>query len=168
MHASFDAPIVRLADSDDEDDLVAMTRELHKESGLRNSLDEPLPFSEKKVRAMLRKIIPDSHNSVIGIIGAPGRIEGSVCIVRDEPWYSDHEFIQEKWNFVLPEFRKSNNAQTLIAFSQAVSCAWKRLLIMGVMSTERQPAKMRFYKRQMGCEPFGGFFVFDYNQKLGD
>ena len=167
MHAIIDAPQVRLADLSDEDELVELTRAAHKETGLRYDSNEPLPFSEKKVRAMVRRIIPQYHNCVIGIIGSPGQMQGSVCIVRDEPWYSEQEIIQEKWNFVFPEYRKSNNAQTLIAFSKAVACAWQRRLIMCVMSTERQPAKMRLYRRQIGCEPFGGFFVFDYNQSVG-
>ena len=165
LQTAIDTNLVRLADPDDEDDLLQMQRELHLESGLRDGKGRPYLFSENKVRSMLRHSLTYGNGSLIGIIGSPGRLEGSVCVTTSSPYYSDIEFLQERCNFVRHAFRQSHNAKILIAFSKAVASAMRHDLVMGTMSTERQPAKVRFYQRALGCEPFGAFFVFNYDKQ---
>lgn len=161
LQTNLDVSRVRLAEQSDAEELLDMARELHLESGIRDGNDEPLPFSEKKTRRTILQSFEQEHGAIIGIIGEPGSLEGSVCIAWTDPWYSEELILQERWNFVRPTYRKSQNAKILINFSKLIATVVWRPLIMGCMSTERQPAKMRFYERTIGCEPLGGFFVFN-------
>lgn len=162
-----DLSAVRLAEPSDEEELVEMCRALHRESGLRDGNDEPLPFCVERVRAtvqratMIRRNDPDAGQAWCGIIGPPGALEGSIYLSVETAWYSDAPFLAEIWNFVAPEFRKSANAKTLIAFAKATARTLHMPLMMGITSTERAPAKMRFYERNLGCRPMGGFFVYN-------
>lgn len=171
------ATYARLADPGDEEPLMAMLRTLHGENALRSGTGEPLKICEDKVRATLQNAITPggavstaepSWIVVIDNIDQPGHLEGSVCLSIMEPWYSRETFLAETWNFVLPQFRKSNNAKVLIGFSKALANALKLDLVMGVMSTNREPAKMRLYEKSLGCKPYGGYFLFNYNQDETD
>lgn len=157
---------VRLAEDRDEDTLMEMTRLVHDECGLRTADDAPLPFCEDKVRGTLRDAINPSDRAdpsrlYIGVIENGDRLEGSVCLSICEPWYSNVRYVAEMWNVVLPPYRKSRNFDLLIAFSKQVALALKSPLLMGVMSTERQAAKMRLYERTFGVRPYGGYFLFN-------
>lgn len=166
------ATYARLADPRDEEPLMDMLRVLHGENALRSGHDVPLKICEEKVRATLQNAItPDHPRStsepswivVIDNLISPGRLEGSVCLSVMEPWYSRETFLAETWNFVLPQFRKSNNAKILIAFSKGLANALKLDLVMGIMSTDREPAKMRLYEKSLGCKPYGGYFLFHHD-----
>jgi hypothetical protein len=163
------SPHVRFAGLCDEEGLIAMVRELHTESGLRDGSDRPLPLNEAKVRATVRRaILPrrrdpdgDAGHAAIGVIGSVGQIEGSVYLSVETTWYSEAPFLTEIWNYVPLPYRRSENAKTLIAFSKAVASTLGLPLVMGVMSTERQPAKLRFYERNLGCRPLGAFYLWN-------
>lgn len=167
LQSAIDTSLVRLAEPIDADDLVQMTRELHLESGLRDGKNLPLPFSEDKVRRMMEQTLTPNNGALVGVIGHPGNIQGSVCLEICETWYSSEEVIRERWNFVRPAFRQSHNAKILIAFSKAVATVMRLPLVMGTMSTERQPAKIRFYQRTLGVEPLGAYFVFNFDKAEG-
>jgi hypothetical protein len=181
-------PRVRFATPADEDPLIAMVRDLHSESGLRDSGNLPLPLDEDKVRGMIRRAVvgrsaaagacapsgarPEASPAVptvdaepghaaIGVIDASGEIEGSVFLSIETTWYSAAPVVVEIWNYVGRPYRKSRNAKTLIAFSKAVASVLRLPLVMAVMSTERQPAKMRLYERNLGCQPFGAFYLYN-------
>ena len=175
--ASSHATYARLADPGDEEPLMDMLRTLHGENALRSGADEPLKICEEKVRSTLQNaIIPDRTYStsepcwivVIDNIDSPGKLEGSVCLSIMEPWYSRETFLAETWNFVLPQYRKSNNAKVLIGFSKTLAGELKLPLVMGIMSTDREPAKMRLYEKSMGCKPYGGYFLYNYDRAKTD
>lgn len=168
LSAAVDISSVRLADPDDEGDLLAMLREMHKESGLRKANDEPLAFSEPKVLATIRNATrrdpqnPQTQLSWAGIIGERGKIEGSLCVSVCEPWYSEDVILNEVWNFVPTPFRRTDHASTLMGFAKAMADSLRiDPLIAGVMSVERHEAKLRLYARAFRCRPLGG--IFQYN-----
>lgn len=169
LQATIDISVVRLADQGDEDGLLDMLRLMHNEAGPRTAEGEPLSFSEPKVRATIQKATipnrncPDRGQSWVGVIGEPKTLEASVCLSVAQPWYTDTELLNETWTFVHPQFRKTNNAKALIAFSMAIADALGLPLVMGVMSLDRQPAKARLMSRVLGCEPLGS--VFQYNPR---
>lgn len=191
LSVATDLPRVRFAGPEDEDRLIAMVRDLHSESGLRDAEDRPLPLDEGKVRALVQSAVLRSSNGLgphaigsgagaieihethagsagqdiaghaaIGVIGPPQRIEGSVYLSVETTWYSRAPVVVEIWNYVPPAFRRSQHAKTLISFSKAVATVLGLPLVMAVMSTERQQAKMRFYERNLGCRPFGATYVY--------
>jgi len=104
---------VRKAIPSDEPELMDMCRKLHQENGL-------FSFSECKVQAVLQSAWNGS-GGIIGVIGAPGKIEGSICLTINDYFYTDEFNLGELWNFVLPEYRKSTNAKELINF--AIRCS---------------------------------------------
>lgn len=159
LQAAINTSLVRLAEPEDVDELVQMARELHRESALRDGADQPIPFSEKKARQTIESSFESKAGAIIGIIGEPGGLEGSVCVAWTDHWYSDHLVLQERWNFVRPEYRKTQNAKVLINFSKLIATVVWRPLIMSCVVAERP--KMRLYERTTGCESVGGYFVFN-------
>lgn len=172
MLNAVDISSVRLADQGDEDSLLDMLKLMHNEAGPRTANGEPLVFSEPKVRASIQKATvpnrdcPGREQSWVGVIGEPKQLEASICLTVAEPWYTDTELLNEKWTFVHPNYRKSNNARALIGFSMAIADALGLPLVMGVMSLDRQPAKARLMSRVLGCEPLGSVFQYNPRQDL--
>ena len=161
-------PRIRPALSEEIDELLAMCRKLHEENGIGSELDET------KVKAILTRGMKGSL-TYIGVIGSEGRMEGSICLEIEPSWYGAQEFwLAERWNFVLPEYRKSDNAKQLIKFAkwlsdelsdESISRGHPPIpLMIGILSNQRTEAKIRLYRRELG-EPAGAFFL--YNGKTG-
>lgn len=158
-----DASSVRIADREDEDDLMAMVQEMHQESALRTGDGQPIPLDVEMVRGELhRAIVPNRNNpdlpAWIGVVGEQGELHASMYLSLETTWYSRHIMLVERWLFVRPAFRKSNIAGALIEFAKKsadVSQAYP--LIVGHMTPGREEAKTRLYRRRMG-NPIGGYF----------
>jgi len=152
------SPSVRIAHPSEEDELIRMCRLLHEENGL-------FDFDEKKVRDVLRRCFTRS-GSIVGVIGQPGRIEASTCLLISDMYYTSTWHLAELWNFVLPEYRKSSNIDALIEFGKNCSNTIGIPLITGIITNSRLAGKVRLYRRHLGY-PAGAFFV--YNAKwIGD
>ena len=143
---------VRIADRKDEEELMDMCRELHRENGI-------FPMNEDKVRAMLHKAF-DRQGGIIGVIGELGKIEGIIYAMISTFWYSDTPHIEELFNFCRPQYRKSNNAHDLIEFAKWCSDQSGMPLLIGVISNERTAAKVRLYQRRLN-QPIGSFFLYN-------
>lgn len=115
-------------------------------------------MDDNKVRHFLRKAFA-RDGAIIGVIGTPEHIEAAIYLLIGEFWYSTDKHLEEFFNYVRPEHRKSKHAQALISFAKELSDDQLPLLI-GVLSTERTAAKVRLYRRQLG-EPIGAFFFYD-------
>ena len=146
---------VRLAQPSEEDDLMEMCRMLHEENGL-------FPMSEDRVRQVLRMAF-ERKGGILGVIGAPGKIEAMICMLISQIWYWDEWHLDELFSYCRPEYRKSNNAKMLVKF--ATECADKLglPLIIGIVSNTRTAEKIRLYERILSSKPNGAFFV--YNTK---
>lgn len=73
-------------------------------------------------------------------------------------WYSDQTVLEELSSFVLPEFRRSNNAKDLIDFAKGCAKQIGVPLIIGIVSNHRTQAKVELYRRRLGA-PAGAFFL---------
>lgn len=145
---------VRLADERDQDELFEMTRLLHGEIGI-------FPIAEHKVREMIRAAVTgpvEQRLSLIGAIGDPGDIHGSICLQVGSYWYTDANVFSERWNFVMPAHRNTSASHDLIAFAKAMSDHFEIPLMISIVSNERTAAKVRLYRKQLG-EPLGAFFA---------
>jgi hypothetical protein len=149
-------PIVRKADIRDEPEIMAMCRDLHRENGI-------FTMSDDKVRDYLRRAFA-KQGAVIGVIGPPGRIEGSIYLMISDFWYSQEWHLAELWSYVMPQYRKSNNAKELINFAKRCSDELKVPAVIGIISNERTKAKVQLYQRQLGTAA-GAFFL--YGGKTG-
>jgi hypothetical protein len=144
---------VRLADADDEGEIMELARLLHGEIG-------SFAFSEPKVRSMVQRAIDgpvSARRGLIGVIGPASSIEGMVYLEITSEYYTDELCLLERFNYVLPGHRKSSASDDLIAFSQSMSDQFGLPLLMGIFTNERTAAKARFYRRHLG-EPLGYFF----------
>jgi hypothetical protein len=143
---------VRKAVPADEPELYAMCCELHRENAM-------FSMDETKVRSMLHRAF-DGSGAIIGAIGQTGKIEGCIFLVISSLWYSSDWALEELWSFVLPQYRKSNNAKDLVTFAKRCSTELSIPLIIGVVSNIRTQAKIGLYKRQL-AEPVGAYFAYN-------
>lgn len=141
---------VRRADAGDEDDLMAMCRELHSENGL-------FAMNEDKVRGFLRRAF-DAKGAIIGVVGERNKLQASLYMLISSFWYSDEWHLEELWNYVRPAYRKTDNAKAMITFARRCSDELMIPLVIGVFSNERTQAKVRLYERALS-KPAGAFFV---------
>jgi hypothetical protein len=94
------------------------------------------------------------------VIGPPGRLEASTCLLISETYYSCAWHLSELWNFVKPEFRKSRNAEALIEFGKKCSNEIGIPLITGIITNSKLAQKVRLYRKRLGY-PAGAFFIYN-------
>lgn len=142
---------VHIADRKDEEELMELCRQLHRENGL-------FALNEDKVRDMLRRAF-NRDGGIIGVIGESGKIEGIIYLLISSFWYSNEHHAEELFNFVPKKYRKSKNASELIDFAKWASDQMKMPLLIGVISNEKTEAKIRLYQRRLK-KPIGSFFLY--------
>lgn len=147
---------VRRADESDENELVAMCHELHRENGV-------FTMSSDRVRDMLRRAF-DRRGGIIGVIGERGHLEGSIYLLLTQLWYTDDYHVEELWNYVRPDYRKTDNAKEFLAFAKRCSDELGIDSIIGILSNDRTQAKIRLYERQLG-KPAGAYFLYQPKKK---
>lgn len=148
-----DCPNVRIAQVDDEPELVRLAALAAEEDGQGS-------FDYDKVRHVLGLHFYKS-GGIIGVIGDPGKpLKAYVLMAITEPfWYSSDGRVQELSLFVDPEHRKSDFAKQLMIFSKKTSEALNLNLSIGVIANEKTEAKVRLYKRQF--PQMGAFFTYN-------
>ena len=145
---------VRVANGDDEAELMGLCRALWQENGL-------FPMCDEKVQEFLRSALIgpiETRKGIVGVIGKRGAIEGSIFLELGSLWYTDAITLSEIWNFVKVEYRNSTNSRDLIAFAKLCAERFHLPLLIGVLSNHRTQAKVRHYRALLG-EPAGAFFL---------
>jgi hypothetical protein len=143
---------VRIANAGDEEEIMALCRDLHNENGL-------FKMDDNKVRGMLRRAF-NREGGILGAIGAPGAIEALIYILIGEFWYSTQPHLEELFTYVAPQYRKSKNATDLLRFSKWCVETTGLPLVIGVLSNKRTEGKVRLYERQFS-KPAGNFFFYE-------
>ena len=151
---------VRVVSHGDEAKLYRFIEEGHHESAI-------FPMSCYKVNQLIDAAINRTHPIVIGVIDSPTADEfaASICIVYEQPWYTDEWALNEYWNNVRPDYRRSSYAKDLINFGKWVAETSSKTLQMGIVTTERMEAKIRLYRRQL--TQTGAYFVYNLHQAHG-
>ena len=147
--ATVAAPVVRCAVPEDYPQIIAMSEDLHEENG-------HMPIDYDVAEAAIIQAI-NKKQSVIGIIGPVGDIQGIVFLRFASFWYSRGVFLEELFLYVPPQYRKTGNAKALLTYAKDAA---KRLgvpLMIGVLSSARTKAKLRLYEKHLGT-PMGGYF----------
>ena len=141
---------VRRAVPADMPALIDLCIENHGENG-QFSLNMP------KVEDMLGRAF-GKKDAVIGITGQPGRVEGAILLLISQFWYTQDWCLEEVFNYVRPEYRRSTHAKDMIQFGIRAADELAIPLVIGVVSNERTRAKVELYRRQLG-DPVGGYFI---------
>lgn len=147
---------VRAAVPEDFNEIMDLCRLLYAENGAVN-VDWP-----SVEMAIIDGV--NGNQACLGVIGEPGALEGAIYLRISRMWYSREIILEEMFNFVREECRRSGNAKSLIAFAKANSDKLNIPLLIGVISNERTEAKIRLYSRYLGA-PAGAFFL--YNAHTG-
>lgn len=148
--------VVRFALPQDARQLLELTRLVHAENGL-------FPLSEAKVKHEIEGAIRQ-ETGVIGVIGVPGAPLGAAWLTGGTEWYTETPALLERYIFVHPDHRDGTRyAHDLLSWAQALSDRCAPLLI-GVISTRRAAAKLRFYRRRFG-EPAGFYFAYGFENR---
>lgn len=152
---------VRFAKPSDEGELMRMMHSMHHENAQAT-------MCEDKVRAMLQSAITrptaaQTHHCMIGVIeGSDGALAGSIGLGLAQWWYSDDWHVEELWNFVNPDYRRvpgTSNAGSLIQFGKWFAENMALPFLIGVLSTVRTEAKIRFYAKHQ-LPHVGAFFLY--------
>ncbi len=146
---------IRIATAADEEEIITMCRELHRENGL-------FEMDDARVREVLRKCW-DRKGGLMGVIGTPGAIEAMMLLLISCYWYTSQWHLEELFSYVRPDFRRSTHAKTLVEWSKKASDKIGIPLVIGILSNTRTEAKVRLYRRQLK-DPAGAFFVYGPTQ----
>lgn len=147
---------VRLATAEDEDSIYQMLLKLHEENGM-------FSVAEQKVREVIR-FATERRGGLIGVIAGEHGLEASVGLEISQWWYTDDWCLSEKWNFVLPEYRRSTHAADLIDYAKWSAHQLGIPLSMGIISTKQTQAKIRLYGRRL--QNVGAMFMDNLPQRL--
>jgi GNAT superfamily N-acetyltransferase len=148
-------PGVRLATKKDEGEIFGLLLMLHAENGF-------FTMNRDKVIAGIQWAT-ERRGGIIYVIDEGPRVVASLGMVIMTDWYSDDEYLHERWNFVHPDYRKSDYAQKLLnqaKWSHEWFKARGKLMpfYCGINSLKRTEAKIRMYARQMPC--IGAYFAY--------
>ncbi len=152
---------VRLAGPDDEDEVYDLLMKLY----LENSMAE---LSSAKVRQTIRRAT-NEKDGFIGVIPGPDGLEATVGLFLSQWWYTDDWHVEEYWNFVHPDHRRTGHANRLISWSKWISDSLHMPMLMGILTKTQLEPKMRLFQRKMpqvGALFLHGKVVDDqYNQR---
>lgn len=149
---------IRNACISDVPEILKICKDMWEEGGL-------MPWSEKRVFDLIYNTINGKNDFAVGIIGDIGKPEAIICFRLCQYYYTDYQHLEEVFNYVKPEFRKSGRAKNLIEYAKKCSRQLNIPLIIGVLSQKQTEAKVRLYQRLLG-EPVGAYFL--YNGSLGN
>lgn len=146
------SPKIRVATSADAPEIERLLHMMHAEGGM-------FELDMECARAMFARAF-DKRGGIIGVIGAGDSIEAMIYLLITRQWYTYQHHLEEVFNYVRPDCRKSNHARDLIGFAKNCSDELKLPLVIGVLTNIRIAPKVRLYQRELGL-PAGAFFVFN-------
>jgi|SRR5215472_4163660 len=146
---------VRLATKADEGEIFGLLLMLHAENGM---------FSLNRDKVILGiQHATERRGGIIYVIDEGPRVVATMGMSVVCDWYSDDEYLMERWNFVHPEYRQSDYARMLLEQGKWATEWFKahaKLLpyMCGINSFDRTEAKIRMYARHMPC--IGAYFMY--------
>jgi GNAT superfamily N-acetyltransferase len=151
---------VRLATPADELAVFELLMMLHAEMGF-------FTVSKQKVFAAIQWAT-EGRGGFIFCIDEDNRVVASLGMILTTDWYTDDEFLLERWNFVHPNYRRSDYGRRLLEQAKATSDWFTKsarkdgrndvLFLCGINSFHRTEAKVRLYARHIPC--IGAYFLY--------
>jgi hypothetical protein len=139
--APTDLSHIRLAGEADEMQIFSLFSLMYAEVA-QHALSWP------KVAAMIR-LATQRTRGIVGVIGEPHDLKAAIFMVIEPVWYSDEFFLQEYFNYVRPDARRSTYATDLLCYGKRCAEELGIDFFCGVYSTVRTEAKCRLYRRVM-------------------
>jgi len=160
-------PGVRYATRADEGEIFGLLLLLHQENGF-------FSLNRDKVLAGIRWAT-EGKGGIIFVIQEGKRIAASLGMTIAQDWYTDDEYLQERWNFVHPDCRRGTDyARKLLEQGKHASKWFKTSsrgeislpFACGINSFDRTEAKIRLYARHMPC--VGAYFMWGHAPAYSD
>lgn len=162
-HAPINGPTerpanVRAAGVADEVSLVDLVR-----LDVLENASHIAPIDEKRIWQFIQRATRD-RIATIGVIGAPGHVEGMVYLIPAQWVWSQEWFIEERLTVVHPDHRKSRHAGDLLLFARwsadfTASQSGLRVRLVGtVAATRRGLAKQAIFGRYLNR--IGGIYAY--------
>jgi GNAT superfamily N-acetyltransferase len=148
-------PGVRLATKTDEGEIFGLLIMLHAENGL-------FSMNRDKVLAGIQWAT-ERKGGIIYVIDEGPRVVATMGMTIATDWYSDDEYLLERWNYVHPDYRRSDYGRKLLEQGKW-SYEWFRAkgklmpFFCGINSFHRTEAKVRLYARHVPC--IGAYFMY--------
>jgi len=147
---------VRIATPADRDGMISLLHLMYEENGVAE-LSVP-----KMLVALDRGLARDK--AIIGVVGEPNNIKAAIGLYASAWWYSDEIHLEDYFNFVRKDCRKSTYGKDLLSFAKKASDDLKIQLLIGILSNERTQAKVKLYERFFGPSAGAGFCYPDPQQ----
>lgn len=147
---------VRIACRKDEDEIFNLLCSLYEENAMAT-------IDKDKVWRMIHKGTRDK-TAIIGVIDGLKTLAATVALLPSQWWYSSEYQLEEIWNYVTPENRKSTYAKDMIQFAKWCSEEWGIPVLMGILSNKRTEAKIGLYSRQI--QHVGALFVHNLKKEI--
>jgi GNAT superfamily N-acetyltransferase len=147
-------PGVRLATKADEGEIFGLLIMLHAENGL---------FSMNRDKVLTGiQWATERKGGIIYVIDEGPRVVATLGMTIAQDWYSDDKYLLERWNFVHPEYRRSEYARMLLEQGKWAHDWFKAHgelmpFFCGINSFERTEAKIRMYARHFPL--IGAYFM---------
>jgi len=156
-------PGVRLALPKDEGEIFGLLIMLHAENGM-------FSMNRDKVLAGIRWAT-ERRGGIIYLIDEGPRVVATMGMSIACDWYSDDEYLLERWNYVHPDYRRSDYARMLLEQGKWASDWFKNQgkqlpYMCGINSFDRVASKIRLYARHMPC--IGAYFMYGMAPRLQD
>ena len=146
--------LVRIATLNDEPEIMNLLAQMHAEGGI-------MPLDHMEASAMFHRAF-NRQGGILGVIGEPGDIKAMIYLLISKFWYTTHYHLEELFNFVRPDVRRSKQqyAPRMIEFAKECAVEIGLPLTIGVLTNQRMEGKVRLYQRELGV-PAGAWFVFN-------
>ena len=140
---------VRIATPADRDGMIDLLHMMYAENGVASlSVAKMLDFLDRGL---------SRDKAIIGVVEDDGVIKASIGLFAHSWWYSEDYHIEDCWNFVHPDHRKSTHAKDLLSFAKKAADDLGVQLLIGILSSERTAAKVRLYEKFFGPSLGAGF-----------
>jgi len=101
---------IRFATKEDVDTVLALGREMHAESRFAH-----YPLNDEKAVSTIHGMIANPHKACLLLAQrADGKIAGMLAAYMSEFFFCDAIAVQDRWFYVLPQYRGSSAAVKLI------------------------------------------------------
>lgn len=85
----------------------------------------------------------------VGVIEESSVAVASIALVRCRYWWTVDEHLEALWNFVHPDYRRSEHAKELMVFAKETANALRLPLELAQEETPETAPKVRLIERQM-------------------
>lgn len=139
---------IRFAQPIDIDPLIPLLRLRHNEAGHWCGARRGV-FNEPTVRTRLELMICGGGVGFIGVIKGPKEIEATIGLVVATFWDSTEHHLEDLFNFVGPDYRRSSHAKRLRIFANDVAERLSLPLLLSQMEGDATAQKVRLLDRTM-------------------